>query len=214
MLGLTCQLFLADKNCLKKGKEGMLTDEKHKEKRGNKTRIKMIFQRVRDIRPSGYANLNKKLHKTWKKCRPFVKGVYWVDVKNIDTRFKLCLKVRQLVGYGVFNVLFHSRYVKSKKFRPNFICLKDKCHFLQKGKCNNKRFYRIWKHDNGYLGGQKVKGWSCRKNPKYHPNFVKRCRVKIVHKIDFESEIDFDYVWFSNHDKMYYFNRWFWRGTG
>lgn len=179
--------------------------------RKDKDSLKIQAWRIEPITPGGWNNIPSYFRRLSdglsKKPLHVIKVKYW----EINTRDKLIWVIRKHYGFGVFWICFWNRWIPNKKFKRSFVCRTDKCPFKKKGKCNNPRFYSIYKNHDGYYDGQKVRGWSCRLNPKFTSNWSRRAAVHIMPNQNPYTDKDYEGSWIKKYDKMRYF-RWFWLG--
>lgn len=167
-----------------------------KELPGTKTMIKIQAQIIKPIKAHSWKNLPKEFQKKSDGYSKKFQKRYWIKTNDISTKDKLAFVVRKYYGFGIFNLLFYSRWLKNKNYNPKFKCL-----IQRKKPCPYKDRCRIWKIHQ--------KGWSCKYNPKYRANFTKRAKIEII-PTNLLGEKDYKYNWDKRSDRMYLFNRWFW----
>jgi hypothetical protein len=170
-----------------------------KELAGTKTMIKIQAQRLVKIKPTSLANLPKQWIKMSDGYSKKFTHTIWVKVSDVSNKERLAWVVRKHFGFGKFNILFYNRLSKSSNFNPNFRCLfqrnKD-CKYKEQNRCTIFNRHR--------------KGWACKVNRRFRPNWNARARITIVPN-DLFSDVDFRYIWERGQDKMHYFRKWFWR---
>lgn len=181
--------------------------------RKDKDKVRIQVQYIKPITRAGYYNMPSYFHKKSDGLSKKFSSVIKVKVDDIDTRARLVFVITKWFGVGTFNILFFNIWNRNKKYNPNFKCKMDRCPVLEIGKCNNKRFYNLWKDKGGMINGKRAKGWSCRMNPKFKPRMCKRARITIYPTYS-NTDIDFKFRWHDAHDLMYRFSRWFWKGKG
>lgn len=168
---------------------------KAKQSKGRRTHIYIQFQQVRAIRPQAWKNIPKPFHKMSDGLKKnFGKAIY-VKTEDIDTMDKLAFVTRKHVGYGTFNILGRSGYVKGKNYNPNFVCYlqrKKECKFSKK--CRHKTLHK--------------KGNSCMANRRVVWNWIPRAQITIMPSEMDRSGRDYSYKFDKRKNRMYYY--WFW----
>lgn len=163
-----------------------------------KKTIKIQTQCIRPIKPDSYKNLPKEFIRKSDGLSKKFSHTIRINVNDISTRKKLAFVIRKHFGFGTFNILFYNKYQKSSNYNPKFRCLlKRKRHCDKKNECN------IWKRHK--------KGWQCKKNRRYRPNWSKRAKITIKLASDIYGGDDFIFIWHKRQDLMHYFSRFFWR---
>jgi hypothetical protein len=121
---------------------------------------------------------NKKEHYRLK-CGIF-RHVIRVPVDAITDIESLAYVVRRHHGFGTFNVLFYSAYLKNRFYKPKtFRCYKQYCGYYKKGRCKTR-----WKKHE--LGGR------CLKNKPYAPNWKTKIQLIISPMNTGDDEYDFE----------------------
>lgn len=165
------------------------------EKSGYKTMVKIQCQLVLPIRKDSWNNLPDYFQKMsdgyTKRFLPTIR-VMTDDISNIE---KLAFVVRKYYGFGQFNVLFYNVHCTNRFYNPDFVC------FVQKGrKCDKQSVCNIWTRHK--------KGFQCKKNRKFRPNWSKRASIEILPD-NYLKDKDYKFVWNRHFDRMHYF--WFWQ---
>ena len=119
-----------------------------------------------------------------------------IHYSEIDDEEKLAGYIFNRFGCGRYNFVMLDRYIRSKKYDPNFICsetMRTRCKYLKSGKCGRNVF--------------KV-GQSCKHNKRIVTAWAIKARVEIYPAL--EEGYDFDYKYEDGMLKMgSYF---FWKG--
>jgi len=152
-----------------------------------KTHVKIQCQQIMPMKYRSYMQWNRYLrHHIDRTTKKFTKAIR-VDVNSIEDRECLSKVIKENFGYGTFNVMFWSRYVKNKKFKYNFKCKGNLCPYLKNCRIKNK----------------KKDGINCKTNSRFIPNWSPRATI-IIKKSNNKKGYTYDYTM----NKMYYF--WFW----
>lgn len=165
--------------------------------RKNKEVFKLRAYRYRPIRQGSWANINVNVRKKWNPYAIIPSHSIKVHGSMISNKQKLAKVIRDHFGFGKFSIMFFNRWCKSKRYNPNF-----KCMYQRGKKCNYKSKCRIYSRHK--------KGWSCKANRKFQPNWSIRARVEIFPYLDFNSNVDFKFKFDKKDMKMYFFRNSFW----
>lgn len=176
-----------------------MEQKKPKEPSGTKTMIKLQPFLIRPIQQHSWKNIPKQFQKMSDGLTKRAMHVIRVNVVDIDNKDKMAFVIRKHYGFGRFNIMFWSRWLKNKNHNPKFKCRVQRgleCKYLPR--CRISKIHR--------------KGWSCKYNARYRGNWKPRCRLTIIPQQPDVHGIDYRYEWERKKDKMYLFSKWFWRG--